>query len=196
LKLIKLNHTLFLLRYILKYQARGNLIQNSREFNSTQLKLGLSLDEEECKNSMQSSTVSARCESVRSDTDRDLTKVDEEETFLEDLLFIETLLIELATFVPSCTRYFKGDDNLDCSLVNLKLPLSISLFLRKIVGMSLTLGLKHTLLLLMDILKNYRRILIWKKKCCFSFCVWFVKGKRSRIWKGEIGLKRESWNVC
>jgi hypothetical protein len=87
---------------------------------------------------MQSSTVSARCESVRSDIERDLTKVDEEETFLEDLLFIETLFIELATFVPSCTRNFKGD-NFDCSVFNLKLPLPISLFfLRKIVGMSLT----------------------------------------------------------
>lgn len=150
------------LKIHLKISSKEQPYTKLKRFNSTQLKLGLSLDEEECKNSMQSSTVSARCESVRSDTDRDLTKVDEEETFLEDLLFIETLLMELATFVPSCTRNFKGDDNLVCSLVNLKLPLPISLFLRKNVGMSLTLGLKHTLLLLiLDIFKNYRRILIF-----------------------------------
>lgn len=127
-----------------------------------QLKLGLSLDEEECKNSIQSSTVSALCESVRSEIERDLTKVDEEETFLEDLLFMETLFIELATFVPSCTKNFSGDDNFD-SVVNLKFPLPISLLLRKIVGMSLTLGLKHTLLLLIDILSTIGELLVGKK---------------------------------
>lgn len=131
--------------------------------NSTQL--GLSLDEEECKNSMQSSTVSARCESVRSDNERDLTKVDEE-TFLEDLLLTETFLIALATFSPSCSRNLAGDkfvsmDNLKVrdllilfrfleTLSSLPLPPSPQ-YLRKMVGLSFTSGLKHTLLLLLDI---------------------------------------------
>ncbi|CAL0324728.1 unnamed protein product [Lupinus luteus] len=57
-------------------------------------KLGLSLDEEECKNSMQSSTSFTRCDSVGSDNEHDLTKVDKD-AFYEDLLLIEKTLIAL-----------------------------------------------------------------------------------------------------
>ncbi|TKY65880.1 hypothetical protein E2542_SST08742 [Spatholobus suberectus] len=114
---------------------------------------------------MQSSTVSARCESVRPDNDRDLTKVDEE-TFLEDLLPTETFLIVLATFSPSRRSNLTGDKLV--SIGNLKVHVLVILFLfletlpplsslppppclRKMVGLSLTSGLKHTLLLFLDI---------------------------------------------
>jgi len=130
--------------------------------NSTQL--GLSLDEEECKNSMQSSTVSARWESVRSDNERDLTKVDEE-TFLEDLLLTETLLIALATFSPSLSSNLTGEEFVSTCNLNVHVLVILIMFLetlppsllsspqclRKRVGLSLTSGLKHTLLLFLDI---------------------------------------------
>ena len=115
---------------------------------------------------MQSSTALARCESMGSDNERDLTKVDEE-TFREDLLLTETTPIALATFAPSLSRNLTGD-NLD-SLCNLKAqhPMILFLFpntlspplspltplpcLRNMVGFSLESGLKHTLLLFLNI---------------------------------------------
>ncbi|WVZ07989.1 hypothetical protein V8G54_021335 [Vigna mungo] len=115
---------------------------------------------------MQSSTVSARCESVRSDNERDLTKVDEE-TFLEDLLLTETFLIALATFSPSLSSNLIGEEFVSICNLNVHVLVILILFLetlprsllsspqcpclRKMVGLSLTSGLKHTLLLFLDI---------------------------------------------
>lgn len=123
---------------------------------------GLSLEEEECKNSMQSSTASALCESVGSDKERDLTKVDEEETFLDDLLLMETTLtVALATFAPSRNRNFTGENLGSFGNRKVQLPIILFLFpntlplrspcLRKKVGFSFTSGLKHALLLFVDI---------------------------------------------
>lgn len=107
---------------------------------------------------MQSSTALARCESVRFDNEWDLTKVDEE-TFPQDLLVEETALVELATFAPSFIRNLTGDKI--GSLCNLNVQVSIIFFLfvntlpqpsfGKMVGFSLTSGLKHTLLLFLNI---------------------------------------------
>lgn len=145
---------------------------------------------------MQSSTVSARCESVRSDNERDLTKVDEE-TFLEDFLLTETFLIALVTFAPSCSSNLIGDKFL--SIGNFKEQVLMILFLlletlpppsslppppclRKMVSLSLTSGLKHTLLLFLDIwiLNNCRRLLVAPKVVVLNFLCMFseVKGKR------------------
>ncbi|KAK4270459.1 hypothetical protein QN277_023495 [Acacia crassicarpa] len=127
----------------------------------TQLE-GLSLEEEECKNSMQSSTASTRCESVGSDKERDLTKVDEEETFLDDLLLMETTLtVALATFAPSRSRNLTGENLESFGSRKVQVPIILFLFpntlplrspfLRNKVGFSFTSGLKHTLLLFVDI---------------------------------------------
>lgn len=125
--------------------------------------LGLSLEEEECKNSMQSSTALARYdESLGSDSERDLTKVDEE-TFLEDLLPIETSLMEFATFSPSCSRNLTGDNKGSLEILEkLQLPMTLFLFpntlcLRNMVCFSWTSGLKLTLLLFLNILMNNPR---------------------------------------
>ncbi|RDY02231.1 hypothetical protein CR513_14346, partial [Mucuna pruriens] len=73
------------------------------------------------------SAIQTMDESLGSDNERDLTKVDEE-TFLEDLLPIETTLMELATFAPSRSRNLTGD--IIGSLGNLeKLQLPMNLFL-------------------------------------------------------------------
>ncbi|BAT87073.1 hypothetical protein LR48_Vigan09g244500 [Vigna angularis] len=112
---------------------------------------------------MQSSTALARYdESLGSDSERDLTKVDEE-TFLEDLLLKETTLMEFATFSPSRSRNLTGDNkgSLDI-LEKLQLPMTLFLFpntlcLRNMVGFSLTSGLKLTLLLFLNILMNNTR---------------------------------------
>ena len=148
--------------------------------------LGLSLEEEECKNSMQSSTALARYdESLGSDSERDLTKVDEE-TFLEDLLPIETPLIEFATFSPSRSRNLTGDNkgSLDI-LEKLQLPMTLFLFpntlcLRNMVGFSLTSGLKLTLLLFLNILMNNTRLPIAQKANISIFFVWQRAGSCQR----------------
>ena len=129
--------------------ACRNYKHSQRELSETEL--GLSLDEEECKNSIQSSTALARCESGGSDTERVLTKEDEE-TFLEDLLLMETTLIALATFAPSCCKNLTGE-NLG-SFGNLKVQVPVTLFLfpppptlvclRNMIGFSLKSGVQHT----------------------------------------------------
>jgi len=145
--------------------------------------LGLSLDEEECKNSMQSSTALARYdESLGSDSERDLTKVDEE-TFLEDLLLIETTLMEFATFSPSRSRNLTGDSkgSLDI-LEKLQLPMTLFLFpntlcLRNMVGFSLTSGLKLTLLLFLNIFDEQYETSNCRKSQYFNF---LLSGREER----------------
>jgi len=113
---------------------------------------------------MQSSTALARCESVGSDTERDLAK-EEEETFVEDLLLIETTLIALTIFALICCKNLTGE-NLD-SLANLKVQLPVTLFLfpktlplsppplvclRNMIGFSLKSGVKHTFSVVLNIM--------------------------------------------
>ncbi|CAJ1961666.1 unnamed protein product [Sphenostylis stenocarpa] len=126
---------------------------------------------------MQSSTALARYdESLGSDNERDLTKVDEE-TFLEDLLPIETTLMELATFAPSRSRNLTGDNKGSLGILEkLQLPMTLFLFpntlcLKNMVGFSFTSGLKLTLLHFLNILKNNARLPIAQKANYFKFCL-------------------------
>lgn len=169
---------------------------NQDLYRETQL--GLSLEDDECKNSMQSSTALARYdESLGSDNECDLTKVDEE-TFLEDLLPIVTTLMELATFAPSRSMNLTGDNKGSLgNLEKLQLPMTLFLFpntpcLRNMVGFSLTSGLKLTLLLFLNIW-----IAIWDFQLhktpiisIFLLCLTERKGGREGVaargdsWKG------------
>src|ERR1044072_7676757 len=114
------------------YCAVSELILRKNNLIKTCYQLGASLEEEECKNSMQSSTALARCESVRSDSERDLTKVDEE-TFLEDLLLTETSFMELVTFAPSCSRNLTGDNIGSLGNLKVQVPLILFLFLNALL---------------------------------------------------------------
>jgi len=111
---------------------------------------------------MQSSTALARCESEVSDTERVLTKEDEE-TFLEDLLLMETTLIALATVALISCKNLTGE-NLG-SFGNLKVQVPVTLFLfpktlplplppaclRNMIGFSLKSGVKHTFSVFLNI---------------------------------------------
>lgn len=164
--------------YVCCMQQPWKDFSNQDLYRETQL--GLSLEDDECKNSMQSSTALARYdESLGSDNECDLTKVDEE-TFLEDLLPIEITLMELATFAPSRSMNLTGDNKGSLgNLEKLQLPMTLFLFpntpcLRNMVGFSLTSGLKLTLLLFLNIWRAiYETSNCTKSKLFqFFFYVW------------------------
>lgn len=102
---------------------------------------------------MQSSIASARWESIASTSDLDLAKLLDEETLREDFLLIDTNCRTLATLAPRRLSSLAGK-NLEL-LGSLKQKILATLFLfpatlfplpclRRMVGLSLTSGLKLT----------------------------------------------------
>lgn len=128
----------------------------------------LDKEEEEFKNSMQSSIASARWESIDSASDRDLGRL-EEETLREEFPRMDTKRKAPATLAPTCLKKLAGE-KLDLSTsLNVKIPTTTLLRLLPLVvalppcftnnlGLSLTSGLKLTrLIVLLDILEEKKR---------------------------------------
>jgi hypothetical protein len=114
-------------------------------------------EEEEFKNSMQSSMASARWESIMgSETERDLTKDEETSTLREDLLLMEINRMALTTLACRRCRNLTGENPESFGSRKVHIPMTLFLppetlvpppCLRNIVGLSFTSGLKLTLLL-------------------------------------------------
>ncbi|KAJ6750284.1 hypothetical protein OIU85_000878 [Salix viminalis] len=126
------------------------------------MEFDLCKEDEEFRNSMQSSIASARWESTASTTDLDLGKLDEV-TLREDFLLMDTKRITLATLARRRHRSLAGETFEVLGSLKVKIPAVFFLFpaalapppcLKKIAGLSLTSGPRLArLLALPDILE-------------------------------------------